>query len=66
MCSSDLFFSQLALPVAGMIGVVLGGNYLHLNGRITFLLPLLMSGLVYLVISYFSPIRNSLVGTKES
>ncbi len=60
------FFSQLALPVAGMIGVVLGGNYLHLNGRITFLLPLLMSGLVYLVISYFSPIRNSLVGTKES
>ncbi len=60
-----VFFLQLTLPSAGMIAVVLGGHYLQLDGRYAFLLPLLVSGLVYLGISYLSPIRTSLLGSKE-
>lgn len=60
------FLVQLGLPVAGMIAVVLGGRYMQFDGRLTFLLPLLLSGLVYLGISYLSPIRNSLLGIGDS
>lgn len=60
------FLVQLGLPVAGMIAVVLGGRYMQFDGRLTFLLPLLLSGLVYLGISYLSPIRNSILGIGDS
>ena len=60
------FLVQLGLPVAGMIAVVLGGRYMQFDGRLTFLLPLLLSGLVYLGISYLSPIRSSILGIGDS
>ncbi len=59
------FLVQLGLPVAGMVAVVLGGRYMQLDGRLTFMLPLLVSGLVYLGIAWLSPIRHSILGLKE-
>lgn len=56
-----VFALQLMLPVAGMVLVIMGGRFLHLDGRSTFLLPLLLSGAVYLGISYFSNIRYSIL-----
>jgi len=60
------FIFQLGLPIAGMIVIILGSRCLSWDGRLAFLLPLLLSGLVYLGISYFSPIRQSILGLKEN
>jgi putative peptidoglycan lipid II flippase len=60
------FIFQLGLPIVGMAAVIVGGHYLPFNGRMVFLLPLLLSGLVYLGIAYLSPIRQSLLGVKEN
>jgi integral membrane protein MviN len=60
------FVLQLGFPVAGMIAVVLAGRYLSLSGKLAFLLPLLASGLVYLGVSWVSPVRRSILGLKES
>ncbi|MEA4924836.1 MAG: murein biosynthesis integral membrane protein MurJ [Syntrophomonadaceae bacterium] len=60
------FIFQLGFPLAGMASVVLAGRYLGLAGRLTFLLPLLVSGLVYLGTAYLSPVRHSILGLKES
>ena len=59
------FTLQLGLPIAGMIAVILGSRYLPLDGRMAFLLPLLLSGLVYVGTAYLSPIRHSILGVKE-
>ena len=59
------FIFQLGLPIAGMIAVILGSRYLPLGGRMAFLLPLLLSGLVYVGTAYLSPIRHSILGVKE-
>jgi putative peptidoglycan lipid II flippase len=60
------FILRLGLPAAGMIAVILGGYYLQLgHGRLAFLLPLLLSGAVYLGISYFSNIRYSILVKSE-
>lgn len=56
-----IFLLRLMLPAAGMVLVIIGGRLLGLDGRFTFLLPLLASGLVYLGISYFSNIRYSIL-----
>ena len=60
------FLVQLGLPVAGMVAVVLGGRYMLLDGRLTFMVPLLLSALVYLGIAWLSPIRNSILGIGDS
>jgi putative peptidoglycan lipid II flippase len=60
------FIFQLGLPIAGMMAVILASRYLSWNGRLAFLLPLLLSGLVYLGIAYVSPLRHSILGLKEN
>lgn len=56
------FILRLGLPAAGMIGVIVAGRYLLPGqGRLAFLLPMLVSGAVYLGISYFSNIRYSIL-----
>jgi len=56
----DLFYFvlRLGVPVAGMMAVILVSRYLEFGGRFAFLLPLLISGCVYVGISYFSSIRD--------
>ncbi len=60
------FLIQLALPVAGLVAVVLGGHHLQLDGRQTFIVPLLISIIAYLGIAYLSPIRLKILGLKEN
>jgi len=55
------FILRLGLPVAGMLAVILGGRYLHMSGRFVFLLPLAISGCVYLGIAFFSSIRETIL-----
>jgi len=44
---------KLLIPVAGMLGVIIGFKYLGAAGLImAFLLPLMLSGLVYLALAY--------------
>jgi putative peptidoglycan lipid II flippase len=60
--SQDLlyFILQLSVPVAGMLAVIFTSRYLEFGGRLAFLLPLILSGCVYLGICYFSSIRKSI------
>ncbi|PKM77552.1 MAG: murein biosynthesis integral membrane protein MurJ [Firmicutes bacterium HGW-Firmicutes-15] len=58
--SSFYFMFQLGLPVAGMVAVILGSRFLPLGGKLSFLLPLMASGCVYLLIAYFSNIIQSI------
>lgn len=48
-----IYALKLLIPVAGMLGVVIGFKYLGAAGLImAFLLPLMLSGLVYLALAY--------------
>ena len=55
------FIFQLGLPVSGMLAIILGSRFLDIGGRMVFLLPLAVSGLVYLGIAYFSSIRETIL-----
>ncbi|MDD4803421.1 MAG: murein biosynthesis integral membrane protein MurJ [Syntrophomonas sp.] len=60
--SSVTFLLQLILPTAGMLAVILGSRYFPLlgEGKLFFLLPLALSGCVYLLIAYFSNIITNI------
>jgi putative peptidoglycan lipid II flippase len=65
----DLFYFmvQLLLPTAGLCLIVIGyQHYWPVAGKLTFILPLALSGLVYVGIAWFSPVRKSILGWKEN
>jgi len=65
--SKDLmhFIVQLGLPIAGMLAIILGSSFLQIGGRLVFLLPLVVSGLVYLGIAYFNSIIRETILVRE-
>ncbi len=49
------YLARLAVPTAFMVAVILGFKYLHFTGIIMgFLLPLALSGLIYLVVAHIT------------
>lgn len=58
------FLVHLIMPVSAMTGVILLGRWLHYEG-LKFLLPLSVSGLVYVGVAYLTPIRSIIMGLKE-
>ncbi len=59
------FLMYLLMPVSAMIAVILLGQWLNCDG-LKFILPLTISGLVYVGVAYITPIRSTILGLKEN
>jgi len=56
------FFLRLGLPAAGMIAIIFAGKHLFTDGIwLSFLLPLTASGIVYLLLAWFTGFRQELI-----
>jgi len=56
------FFLRLGLPAAGMVATVLVCRHFYANGIwLSFLLPLAVSGIIYLLLAWLGGFRNELI-----